>query len=325
MQDKGFEVDYDSLTEANWFSSLHPAFDIMSPKNRYEIIKRRGSNPQIIEDITAYDKPDIILLQDGKPLLVIEITSEVPTGHNVGQRFARLVRAIELGIPTIYFFPFDAKKHGEYAGMCNMNARLLLAAKNIYTIHKTPLMCVDWITDSDGEIITDGSEDAHIKSMLASYVSSGFSKQCKGFVDQLTDMDAEYARRVATRPSYKEMPNSVSKMPTSAFIRAYRIDTSKVDDDFINRPFTYIYTMDMTPANCKRQDPYTGMTFIYDYVLCRNGADVSEKSNNLVLRFPSLTKRIWHANNPNDPNTKSCNWYLTANMLLYLDDFDFLR
>ena len=85
MQDKGFEVYYDSLTEANWFSSLHPAFDIMSPKNRYEIIKRRGSNPQIIEDITAYDKPDIILLQDGKPLLVIEITSEVPTGHNIGQ------------------------------------------------------------------------------------------------------------------------------------------------------------------------------------------------------------------------------------------------
>ena len=45
MQDKGFEVYYDSLTEADWFSSLHPAFDIMSPKNRYEIIKNSSPDP----------------------------------------------------------------------------------------------------------------------------------------------------------------------------------------------------------------------------------------------------------------------------------------
>ena len=136
-----FDIYYDSLTEADWFSSLHPAFDI--EKNRYHIIERRGNNTRLVDSITEYDKPDIIVIKDNKPLLVIEITQEVPTGHNVGQRFARLVRAIELGIPTIYYFPFDAKKHGENANICNLNIRLLDAASKMFSIHDTPLMCVN--------------------------------------------------------------------------------------------------------------------------------------------------------------------------------------
>ena len=44
-----------------------------------------------------------------KVLLVVKKTREVPTGHNVGQRMARLIRAVELGIPTIYFCPFKTE------------------------------------------------------------------------------------------------------------------------------------------------------------------------------------------------------------------------
>ena len=88
-----FDIYFDSQTEAIWFSSLHPAFDI--DKNRYHMIEKRGNNIPLVTKITEYDKPDIIVIKDNKPLLVIEITQEVPTGHNVGQRFARLVRAIE--------------------------------------------------------------------------------------------------------------------------------------------------------------------------------------------------------------------------------------
>ena len=38
-----------------------------------------------------------------------------------------LVRALELGVPAIYFIKYVAKKHGKYAGMCNINSRLFLS------------------------------------------------------------------------------------------------------------------------------------------------------------------------------------------------------
>lgn len=316
-----FDVYYDSLTEANWFSSLHPMLDI--DKNNYHIIERRGSNPPLIEEITKYDKPDIILVKDGVPLLVIEITQEVPTGHNVGQRFARLVRAVEMGIPTIYYFPFDAKKHGEHANICHLNIRLLKAVEKMLEIHNAPLLCVNWITDEAGEIITDGSENDKIKEIIKSYIESDFNKFCDGIVAHLEFMREEYRMRLAERPSYAYLPNSVKKERTRDFISEYGI--SGVPETIVQRPFTYIYTMDMTPAKCKRQDPYTGTAFIYDYLVCRNGADVCEKNNNLVLYFPSLTKEIWERKNPNNLATKSCNWYLTANMLVFEDGYIVVR
>lgn len=322
MNDYGiFDIYYDSLTEAVWLSSLHSAFSIDT--NRYHIIEKRGSNTELIDQITQYDKPDIIVVRNNKPLLVIEITQEVPTGHNVGQRFARLVRAIEMGIPTIYYFPFDAKKHGVNANICNLNIRLLYATKRIFEIHDTPLMCVNWPTDNNGEIIVDGSENNVIKDIVKSYVESDFNKKCTEIQRQLNYMDSEYKRRLKIRPSYAELPPSVEKQITSAFLNNKNI--SEVPESFKNRKYTYVYKMDMTPDKCKRQDPYTGTAFIYDYMVCRNGKSVEEKNNNLVLFFPKLTVDIWKSKNPNNFTTKSCNWYLTANMLLFSDGYIMIR
>ncbi len=318
---QGFDVYYDSLTEALWFSSLNPAFDI--DKNNYHIIEHRGNNTALVDDITKYDKPDIILIKENKPLLVIEITQEVPTGHNVGQRFARLVRSIEMGIPTIYFFPFDAKKHGQYANMCNLNIRLIQAAMNILKIHNTPLLCMNWVTDDSGEIITDGTENDEIIALLKSYVDSGFDKNCEGIQNYLKYMQQEYKRRLRARPSYADLPPSVEAYTTKAFIRQYNV--SGLSYEFCNRDKTYVYIMKMTPEKCKRQDPYTGTQFIYDYLVCRSGPSVEDKKNNLVLYFPKLTVNTWNQKNPNDLTTKSCNWYLTANMLLFKDGYLLLR
>lgn len=310
-------IYYDSLTEATWFQDLNPIFNNAT----FEIIKPRGSNPPIIESITLYDKADIIVLKDNIPVLVLEKTSEVPTGHNVGQRFARLVRAIELDIPTIYYYPFDAKKHGEYAGICNLNIRLLEASFKIYELHNTPLLSVDWLTDKYGELITDGSENLVIKGLISDYVTSGFNKNCNAFQQHINWMKKEYSRRLHIRPSYAKMPPSVQKYSTTYFCNNFNIHN--IPPEFIKRKYTYVYKMAMTPKSCKRQDPYTGTQFIYDYILCRNGVNVTDKSANLVLYFPELTSSTWFSNNPNNPATKSCNWYITANALLFNDNIFF--
>lgn len=316
-----FDIYYDSFTEAIWFSELNSVFDI--EKNNYTIIGKRGKNSKLVEAIIAYDRPDIILIKNNKPLLVIEITQEVPTGHNVGQRFARLARAVELGIPTIYFFPFDAKKHGEYAGLCNLNIRLLAAAKRLYEIHDTPLLCVNWPIDEYGEIITDGSENDTIKAILESYVDSGFDKNCLGFSQQLRAMDNEYQTRLSNRKSYANLPNSIIKSKTEVLLEDYGL--TEVPQSFAQRQYSYVYSMEMKPKSCKRQDPYTGMTLLYDYLCCRTGPSVENKESNLVLSFPEIPVETWKTNNPNNPHTKSCNWYLTANLFLFKDGHIWIR
>ena len=318
-----FKIFYDSLTEALWFASLNRLFDTNATNNQFIQIGRRGSNPDIVDQLTSYDKPDIILLKNDIPILTIEKTQEVPTGHNIGQRFARLVKSIEMGVPAFYFFTIDEKKHGDNANICNLNIRLLDAAQKMFKLHQIPLLCINWPTDEDGEIIVDGTENNDIRELLAAYVDSNFNVCCPKFIEHLNHLQEEYSRRLKIKPSYGNMPPSVVRYNTDDFIDHFNITT--VAQSFKSRPYTYVYTMEMTPGKCHRQDPYTGTAFIYDYQVCRNGVNVSDKSNNLVLHFPHLTKELWEQLNPNDPRTKSCNWYLTANLFVFSNGFLWVR
>ena len=81
----------------------------------------------------------------------------------------------------------------------------------------------------------------------------------------------------------------------------------------------------MKPDKCKRQDPYTGMQFVYDYQHCRTGKRPEEKSKNLVLHIPRVSIELWKNNNPNDDLRKSCLWYKTANLILLKDGIIHLR
>src|SRR3989344_8077837 len=133
----------DALQEGEWFKNLSTSF-----KNAELLeIESRGKNPKIIEQLIEYDRPDIILVVDGKIKLALEKTEEVPTGHNVGQRFARIVKSAELQVPFIYFCPFVAMKHGKYANKCFINARLFMAIENMSKIHKEPILVMNWIAD----------------------------------------------------------------------------------------------------------------------------------------------------------------------------------
>src|SRR4051794_3543893 len=107
-----YTVLYDEPQEAAWFKRLHPK---LTDVPEVSISEARGWRS--VTKVLAYDRPDIVLLQNDRPILVVEETVEVPSGHNVGQRFARLAAAAEHAVPAVYFGPYAAKKHGgETAG-----------------------------------------------------------------------------------------------------------------------------------------------------------------------------------------------------------------
>ncbi|MBS1796785.1 MAG: hypothetical protein JSS81_23345 [Acidobacteria bacterium] len=312
----------DNRIEASWFRSLSKSLKDAN----FEKIRGRGQNPRLVDNLIQYDRPDIILTRDDIPVLVVEKTREVPTGHNVGQRAARLVRAVELGVPTICFFPFDSRKHGEYTGICNLNIRLLKAFEKMYEIHGTPIIAVNWLTDEHGELIGDGSENESISKIVNGYIDSGFNPNCRELIQNIEINKLEYDQRLDRRKSYSKPPNSVVILQTDQLIATLENRVSRLVAQNLNLlKESVVYTMDMKPAKCRREDPYTGTQFIYDYIWCRNGRKVEQKHRNLILHFPSITKQKWYESNPNDVTRKSCNWYLTATALIFSDAVDLLR
>jgi hypothetical protein len=118
-----FTILYDEPQESAWFRALHTDFQTAKERS----ITSAQSLPAV-RDVLKYDRPDIILLDGDHPILAIEETVEVPSGHNVGQRFVRVAAAAEAGIPFLYFSPYAANKHrGETAGPRYMNVRLFHA------------------------------------------------------------------------------------------------------------------------------------------------------------------------------------------------------
>src|SRR4051812_21410019 len=70
--------------------------------------KRTGilstSNPRVV-DLFGYARPDAVVTVDGVPVVAIEQTAMNPSGHNIPQRFSCLVRAAELGVAGILYYP----------------------------------------------------------------------------------------------------------------------------------------------------------------------------------------------------------------------------
>ena len=122
-----------------------------------------------------YDRPDIILVKDDVPKLVIEKTREVPTGHNVGQRFARLVNAVENGVPIIFFLPFKATKHGKHQGVCAIPIRLFDAIDRMEEIHNVDTLITSWDTDKDDELLVDGTENNYLDKIIHELIMHDFN------------------------------------------------------------------------------------------------------------------------------------------------------
>ncbi len=313
------ELYYDDEQEINWFISLDARLEDMEKK----VIRGRGRNEnEIINELIIYDRPDIIVVVDNEPKLVIEKTEEVPSGHNVGQRIARLVRAAELNIPIIKFFPFLAMKHGKYASRCFVRPNIFLAFQKMKEFHGVHALAINWQCDKDYELIRDGSENSFLKKLISSFIENNYNLNgMSETIEAEKIMNREYTKRVASNSSYRRLAPSLSISETNRVLS--EISNSYGNQSFENyiteRNISLIYTIKMTPQNCRREDPYTGTQFIYDYIYCRTGSSIYDRNKNFLLKFPLITKKRWIDANPLDINRKSFLWYTLADFIILKD------
>jgi hypothetical protein len=196
----------------------------------------------------------------------------------------------------------------------------------MWSIHNCPIIALNWNVDEDGELIDDGSENDEIKSVISDFVKSGYSPKCQRFTDVRNQSKIEYKKRLSLRSQYGEPPPSVTFEATIQYLNNLQFSiASNVKSHLIRNQESLIYKIGMSEEKCKRQDPYTGTQFIYDYAYCRSGSLPEEKHKNLILHFPNIRQNIWDRKNPNNFNTKSCKWYLIANAFVFSDGIKLLR
>ena len=162
-----FTILYDEPQEAEWFRNLDREF-----QDADEIPITDASRLRTVQKVLSYDRPDIVLLDRGMPILVVEETVEVPSGHNVGQRFARIAASAEAGIPFLYFGPYVAKKHGGItAGPRYMNVRLFLALDAMERITGTAVTTINWPVDAYSEVLRGHAKDADVREYISTLLT----------------------------------------------------------------------------------------------------------------------------------------------------------
>lgn len=305
-----YTIVHDAIQEADWFRGLS---DRLSDA---EISRLDDDAPEAVLEIAGYDRPDIILLRDGTPVLVVEKTGHVPTGTNPLQRVARLVKAAELGVPGVFFVPYAAKKHGEHASKTNLNHRAIQALRRIEEINGTPMLIPPWPTDGDYELVHDGSEDRLIGRFVDQFLQNGCDPDVPAAADIRDESAAEAERILSEYAPYEKPPNSVSIRSTEDVLTQY---TGSFEGGSFERGRDETVVCEFG-FRTRRTDPYIGAQFAYDYLYCRTGPTVRDRNRNLLLYMPHLDRETWFEYHPYKPGNKTALWYACADALVLSDD-----
>lgn len=311
------EIYYDNLQEGLWFKKLSHDFDKAKLIAINDIVP--GSP---VSKVLIYDRPDIILSDDSKPILVIERTVEVPTGHNVGQRFARLAAAAEAKIPLVYFGPYMARKHGgATSGPRYMNLRLFYALDVLADINKTPVTTINWPVDKNCELVLGSAKDELIKEyvdlFLAEYKKSGLKGLSSAifkssFHAKQTEERENFIKKYVRAPKeYDLPPPSVKILDIKDFLKLAKLpsDLLKDFDEVV------LYNIGMTYV---RSDPYTGTGMLYQYLYVL-GEKIKKRA--LVLKFPYISKDLWEAASKSGKRKDIRLFTHIADLALFKDSF----
>jgi hypothetical protein len=309
-----FKILYDEPHEAAWFRGLHPNFANVPDA------PITGRQPPAVAKVLSYDRPDIVLVDGDEPVLVVEETVEVPSGHNVGQRFARIAAAAEQKVPSLYFGPYVAKKHGGVtAGPRFMNARLFHAVDAMVSVTGAAVTTVNWPVDAKFEVRRDPAKDADVRAYVDTFMISYHAHGMAGINQALlnstiharmiTERDQFVQTRIRNPQQYASPPDSVELLPRSDFVA--RVPSAAALPTSVTE--VVLYNIGMTSV---RSDPYTGMGMLYKYLYI-----AQHPHRALVLWFPNISMAAWASVAANAKRKDVRLFRIAADAILFSDGF----
>lgn len=280
------------------------------------------SVPDHIKQILYLDAPDLIVEFESEPIFSIEISTEAGSGHNVFQRFPRLVASVENNVPSFYIYP-EAKiiDRNHSTRWDKINPQIFKALDDVMAIYNIPALFYYFPSDfrtyqtsassspnyanqksglrfeqtgsfrgspdsSDSEMQEMFDCINEIISYTGRYGVIGGRKRLMAnrvIMARRNFMQHELARKIGTR-TWSPL-TATQQIPTDYllnFLSTYETAGYQIGELLKSRNQTIIYQADSKDF---RSDPYCGCISAIDYLKCRQGKSFEERRYNLITIF----------------------------------------
>ena len=267
-----------------------------------------------------YARPDAVITKGGVPIVSIEQTKMNPSGHNIPQRFSFHVRAAELSVPSILYYPEHSKRTFSDPNERYLQVRVPLAQKRLSSIFGVPGLSIFWPTNEEtklpdgnlktqteiAQLVEELLENTPSNPMQLKTVRLAFAKM-DAAVDKYASTEGDYDSNPSVRrlmpsgfPSSRtpkgvaiDPPNKSKLSRTSEFIESLRGYSkrsywSEIEEKLREREYTLAF---YGTANKKKNDsehPWPGYLTLLDILYLRkdNGKSKNERIGNLVYSLP---------------------------------------
>ena len=269
-----------------------------------------------IVDLFDYARPDAIVTLDGHPVVALEQTRMNPSGHNIPQRFSFHLRAAELGVPSILYYPEYSRRTFSDPNIRRFQPRVPLAQARLSAAYGVPVLSVFWPTDPhtllpSGNVVSH-QQLASVIDVLISNVGSQSLLQLPEVQQALQDMDravrtvmGTYKNRqnASVRRFYPQglptahLPNGQALDPpnkcvmwaTQAYEAAVRARARHPVTALLpGRPHTLVFTGTANHSGNDSEHPWPGYLTLLDALYARttDGRTVRDRDHNLVYELP---------------------------------------
>lgn len=147
------DVYYHDYTEVDPKSSWTGLCKPLTGANYTDITTCRV--PSVLS-LFEYARPDVVITVNNVPVLSLEQTRGNPSGHNIPQRFSFGVRAAELGVPSILYYPYFSRRTVSDANPRWVNPRVMLAQFRMSDMYQVPALSIFWPTDPSTNLPVTG-------------------------------------------------------------------------------------------------------------------------------------------------------------------------
>lgn len=275
--------------------------------------------------LVEYARPDFILTVDGEPLISVEVTEMNPSGHNLPQRFSCLLRAAEMGIPSLYYYPEYSRRSTSDPNPRFLNVRIPLAQLRLSELFGVPSLSMFWPTDRASLMPSHDLSDHNMLARFMEYTLRLYIEQGKKLA--LHDpfvMDLQNTMRVKSAPNQPYATNASFRTvfpegdPFTKYIlgdmaidppASCRIElTSELLSDkyaalrrnfnqvrnqkkvkmLLSRNRTFVYSGTANKQETGPEHPYPGYLSLLDILYLRqeHGQTTRDRSMNLAFELP---------------------------------------
>lgn len=300
----------------------------------------------------GYARPDAVITVDGVPVVAIEQTAMNPSGHNIPQRFSALLRAAELGVAGILYYPEFSRRTFSDPNVRYLQVRVPLANLRLMQIYNVPSLSMFWPTDPKTKLpaVQQSSHQkmADIVDLFVRKAGSldelGEDPLMQSAVQAMKDAIAPHGSRYRTNPSVRRhLPRGYAHIselapwnidpPQKALLKVTAEEVARIEQGYevseawlqfkarlLERRFSLSFSGTINQAGNDSEHPWPGYLSLLDvlYTRQKTGRTAAGRDQNLFYSI-GLPQSVF------EPRLRQATMPTPTRIVYELSDLIFLR